>query len=396
MVWSDFINGYLDFTDGVPSPPKFRLWAAISCVAGALERRVWAQTSRSKLFPNLFVALVGTPGVGKGQALVPMHELWMAAKKFKVAPDNVTKASLVDAIAESGNKRMLPNGAGLFEYHSLLVSAPELGVLLPAHDLEFLSVLNHLYDNPRYYRENRRSLAKQIDIAYPQLNIVAGTQPGFMATLLPEEAWTMGFTSRIIMVHSAEAVDVPLFGDESHRSEATLVDQLRHMSTLMGEITWTPEAKLDIEAWVKGGCLPVPTHSKLANYNPRRKIHAIKLAIVAAVSRTGQAHLELEDVHRARTWLLAAEESMPDVFREMVGKSDSQVIQELHFYLWKDFAKDKKPAPKSKLIYFLQTRVPADKCQRVLEIAEMSNIVVRIAGTESYIPRPLHEHGGVE
>lgn len=392
---ADWIDKYMEYTDGIPSPEIFRLWTGISAVAGALERRVWISTARSVLYPNLFVLLVAPPGVGKSQAITQVSELWYSTKRFHVAPDNMTKASLIDAINAADGKRVIPTG--LLEYHSLLVGSSEFGVLVPAHDMEFLNVLNHIYDNPRTYRENRRSLANNIEIVNPQLNIIAGTQPGFLASLLPEEAWSMGFTSRIIMVYSATPVTVSLFGKQEDRRGQfkALSERLKDFGDLMGEATFDPDAVAELERWMRNGLEPVPHHSKLQHYNPRRMLHVLKLSLVSAVSSSGTTYVSLSDVNRARDWLLHTEQLMPDIFRDMVGKSDSQVLQELHFFLWQIWAKGKKPIHESRAIHFLQQRVPAEKVERVLDIAVKSGIISRQDGATgpAYVPRPSHEHG---
>lgn len=119
----------------------------------------------------------------------------------------------------------------------------------------------------------------------------------------------------------------------------------------------------------------------------------LKLSIVAAVCRQGIPTIEVCDVQRAQDWLFAAESFMPDIFRDMVQKSDSQVIQELHFFLWKLWVKDKTPLHESRLIHFLSTRVPSEKIMRVIEIAERSKVISRAAGTVAYVPLPSHLHG---
>lgn len=384
------------YTDGIPSPEIFRLWSGISTLAGALERRVWISTSRSVLFPNLFVLLVAPPAVGKSQAINNVSELWYATKKFKIAPDNVTKASLIDALDAADGKRIAPGGA-LIEYHSLLTASSEFGVLVPAHDLEFLSVLNHIYDNPRTYRENRRSLNKNIEIVNPQLNIIAGTQPGFLASLLPEEAWSMGFTSRIIMVYSAVPTTVSLFQKQEPRDHMfkALCEGLKGFADIMGEAQWEPDAQVELERWAQSGCEPVPQHSKLQHYTGRRILHCLKLSLISAISRAGTTTITLWDVNRARDWLLHAEILMPDIFRDMSLKSDSQVILELHWFMWQIWIKSRQPIHEGRAIHYLQQRLPAEKIERVLDIAVKSGILRKqdTAVGPSYIPRPTSEHG---
>lgn len=394
----DFIADYMDYTDGIPSPDIFRLWSGIATIAGALERRVWISTSRAVLYPNLFVLLVAPPGVGKTQAIATVSDLWYASKKFHVAPDNMTKAALIDAIRDASTKRIIPSG--LFEYNSLLTAADEFGVLVPAHDLEFLSVLNKIFDNPRSYRENRRHMEVQVEITNPQLNIIAGTQPGFMASLLPEESWSMGFTSRLLMIYSATPSKIELFAKQEDRGKQyrRLVSTLERYSDLLGEMEITQEAKDRLQSWATKGCEPVPQHSKLQHYVPRRIIYVLKLAMISAVSRTGMLCLELPDVERALTWLLFAEKLMPDIFRDMTLKSDSQVIEELHFFLWQLFMKENRPIHETRAIHFLQQRLPAEKIERVLGIAVKSGILEAHSTTigPAYVPVASHKHGTPE
>lgn len=391
---ADWIDLWLEYTEGIPSPEIFRLWCGIAAVGGAMERRVWLELSGGPLYPNLYTVLVGRPGVGKTQAISKVHDLWMDVKDFHVAPDNMTKPALVDAVATAARRIILPNNQ-MIEFHSLLIASPEFGVLVPAHDLEFLNTLNDLFDNRRSYRETRRYMGnKQIDIINPQINILAGTQPTYLASLLPEEAWGMGFTSRLLLIYSSEPSNSSIFEIFQQKSGVRddLAKGLIRISKLFGAMEFDPEAKAAAIKWIDGGMRPAPEHSKLENYNSRRHIHALKLSIISAVSK-GRSTVMLYDWDRGKNWLLDAEAVMPDVFRDMILRSDVQTIQELHIFAWKIYAKEKKAVHESRLINFLSARVPSEKIVKILEIAERANVLVREAGTQNYKPRPKNEFG---
>lgn len=378
------------YTDGIPSPANFRLWAAIAAVGGSLERRVFAQTAGGYLYPNLFTLLVAAPAVGKGQAIQPVLDLWYESQAFKIMPDDVTKASFIDALAKASVKRNV-NG-DLLEYHSLLAPAPEFGVLVPAHDTTFLNVLNYIFDCPRVYREDRRSLDKKTEIIHPQVNILAGTQPGYLSATFPDEAWSMGFCSRLIMVYGSSSPEIDIFQlRESRKADFDILKQrLQRWSQLIGCVQWDFDAQTLIKKWYATKMAPVPEHSKLVHYNGRRLLHYLKLCIIAAVSRSDELVIKIEDAQRARDWLLEVEITMPDIFREMVKKSDSDVIQELHIFAWKIYAAGKsKPLHVSRLVNFIKSRVPAEKVMRIIEIAEKSGALIRSAGTfDLFIPAP--------
>lgn len=386
----------MTYTEGTPTVPIYRLWSAITGLGGILERRVWMHSQMLTLYPSLFTLLVGTPGTGKTNAIRPLAELWRASgPNIHISPSNMTRASLLDGLEAA--KRVVPdtNRLDLLEYHTMLVAADEFGVLCPAHDLEFLSVLNTIFDCPPIYEETRRFNKTRTEIIQPQLIILAGTQPGFLASMLPETAWSMGFTSRLIMIYSGKKVDVELFTIPDKREDqfAKLQQRLLEMTEWKGEMIWTMDAQDAIKAWYRAKMAPVPMHSKLAHYNERRGLHVMKLSMIASASRGNDFRIEAEDFIRARDWLLEAEQFMPDVFREMVAKSDGQVIMELHYEIWKIFNKTQEPVDTSTVWHFLASRVPADKILRVMDAADHAKIVVRLAGTNKWIPLPLDQHG---
>ena len=384
----------MDFTSVIPSTPIFRLWSGIVTIAGALERRVWVISAGEPMFPNLYVLLVGHPATGKTQAIKHINNLWYACKELFVAPHDVTKPALIDCLAKA-SRRIIKNEGSLIEYNTLLVAADEFGVLLPAHDTDFLSTLNRIYDNPPQHQHHRRGLGdKQIDIINPQLTIIGGTQPSYLANLLPEEAWGQGFMSRVIMVYSSGHVKVDLFNTKEldKKKFSLLQAKLQSFLKLHGQMNWDYNAAKIAQKWYNEGCQPEPEHSKLEHYNGRRIIHVIKLATISAVS-CGNQRITIEDFNRAQGWLLEAETKMPDIFREMVQRSDIQVIDELHFFLWRRFVKDKKGTHESLLYDFLKNRVPSEKIPKIIETCLRANIIERLAGTDLYKPRPKNEHG---
>lgn len=390
---SDWLEQFLVYTENIPSPRIFRLWAGITAIAGALERRVWIISAGEPLYPNLYVLLVGHPGTGKTQAIKHVNNLWYSCRDLFVAPHDVTKAAMIDCLAKSARRMVLKEK--IVEYNSLQIAADEFGVLLPSHDTDFLSTLNRIFDNPPQHQHNRRGLGdKQIDIINPQLNILGGTQPSYLANLLPEEAWGQGFMSRVIMIHSSERRRVNIFNTKELDRKAyhALSIKLTSFTKLYGQVSWDYLAAQTAQKWHEAGCPPEPEHSKLEHYNARRMLHVLKLSIIASVS-SGRSTISLEDFNRARDWLLECEVTMPDIFREMVQRSDIQVIDELHFFLWKLWVREKKGIHEARIYDFLKNRVPSEKIQKIIEISLRANILEKLAGTELYRPRPKNEHG---
>lgn len=396
---SDWIESFVDYTEGINSPPIFRLWAGISAVGSLLERRIWSEIMGSQLFANLYVLLISNPGVGKTQAILRTSKVLMGTKQLHVAANSVSRASLVDAVAKA--QRVLVKNGVPFDFHSLQVASWEFGTLVPSYDLDFLNHLNEFYDCGPYFREEKRMFKNNpIDITNPQLSIIAGTQPAYLSSLLPDEAWGMGFMTRVIMVYSGEMARRPkLFqnGEDRKVADPRLLAELVRRGVGMlseaGQAFWSDAAQFAFQAWVDGGMEPVPEHPRLESYNTRRLIHVGKLAMISAASAGHALTIELEDFHRALAWLLEAETTMPDVFRAMVGKSDMVVLRELYQYVWETWTKSKKPVHNSRLVAFLAARVPSDKIERIIQIAAKSSLIENATYPDDWKPVP---RGGVE
>jgi len=360
-----WIDRFVEHTEGFPTPLIYRRWGAIHTLAGLLERRVWTVTAGRELYPNLFVLLVGPPGVGKSDILREASKMWKSmrdlagGRKLHVAPDNVTKAKLIKTL-EAASTRLVLSDTQLLEYHSLQVVSSEFSVFLPEYDKTFMSVLTQLFDCLDDYSEGRISTGDTA-IPNPQLHMIGGTTPGYMATTFPEAAWTMGFSSRLIMVYHGEAVEVDLFGEQKRSNSLwdDLVHDAKLFMNLYGKLEWTPEAIELITSWNKTGRLPVPSHPKLTTYNTRRIIQVIKLCIIASVSRSNELIIREDDVATAIAWLLEAEQFMPEIFKEMGGAQGGTggLLLDLHHWAMSEYTKRGKPLREGLVIGFLAQRV---------------------------------------
>lgn len=386
---SDWIETYVAETSKVPSPAIYRLWSAITAISGAMERKTWTAGSAGFIYPNLFTLLVGPPATGKTNAIGPIRNLWAGIKSLNLAPDNVNKATLVTTLQKS--LRIIIGASGTLSFSSLAVPASEFGVFFTNYDLEFLSVINHIYDNPPTYNEVRISAGER-SVTKPHLVILAATQPDYLGTFLPEAAWGMGFTSRLILIYSSEEQVSDLFAAQSIQSDKMRAG-LEAIFNLTGEFVWTPEAKAELHAWHRAGGPPRPTHSRLTHYVGRRSLHVVKLAMISSVSRSHEMIVTVEDVERGRDWLLNAEKTMPDIFRAMNQKSDSQIISELHLHLWRLWATNtlgnRKPLHEKVLYEFLQARIPSEKIAKIIEVAKKTGFISQATLPDEYIPNPI-------
>ena len=365
---TNWAETFLEYTLVVPSPEIYRRWTAYNIIAGALERRAWTQISGSFLYPNMMTLLVGPPGVGKTMAIKEAAALWAATGLFNLAPSGMTKAAFVDQI---GVKLRTFKYNGLTEmYNPMLIAATEFGTILPDYDTRFLNVINDVYDCLPFFEDMTRGGKKLIHHDKPHVNLIAGTQPQYLGDLLPDAAYGMGFMSRLVMVYAGERVVMKMFKSVKRREKLKLdlTSDLILIGKLVGEFEWAKEAEDFVEDWNQNVTDDAPTHGKLQNYNTRRIIHGIKLAMAMSISRNNEMVVELEDIKAARVMLVEAEDLMPEIFKEMTSSSDSKDLEEIHMFLFGYCKKyDVELVPEHKLMHFISKRVAVNKIKYFID-----------------------------
>ena len=281
----------MNFSDKLTSPELFRRWAAISTIAGALERKVWVKTMGSYLYPNMYIILVAPPGIGKSEVTWRVRELWKGLEGHFVASTSVTKASMMDELAEASRRIVTNNPHNPVDsFNSLQLCINELGVLIPAYENEFMNILTDLWDCKDYSESRRSSRKEPINLKRTQLNMLAAATPSYMNHLLPEGAWDQGFISRTMLIYSGDRQLRSLFADDLVDEELfeELKRDLERISNLHGEIQWTADAAKLIDNFHMTGGAPAPSHPKLLSYGVRRTVHLIKLCMVISVSESDQ------------------------------------------------------------------------------------------------------------
>ena len=398
-----FVHGYIRYTEGISSPELFRKWSAIVTIGACLERRVWTITAKKPTFPNMFVVLIGPPGIGKSEAINGVRSLVRATgveglyePSCNLAPVDVTKASLYDYLQKKSTRREGPDPEATaldsketFHYHSAFLAVTELSDLIRDHDTQLLGALHGLYDCLPMVEEERRYRADNpIKIQRPQVSLLGGTTPAYINRTFPPSAWDEGFMARTILIYSSEVIMPDLFGTEHDDLDPLLgrelVEDLRAIGKMWGRFEFSDQAKKTLTAWQKNGQQPRPAHMRLEHYNTRRMRHAIKLSMIAAANRSNGNTIDVEDFQEALSWMVEAEEQMPKIFLDMVGKSDGQVMNECYMYVRGIFDNPlmkNQPVKRSLIINFLRNRVPAYGVEKVLEMMVESEMLIKCVTT---------------
>src|SRR6266403_5398669 len=88
-----WIESFVASTANLEVPQSFRKWAAISTLAAAVEQKVYVPSGGENLFPNVYCALIGHPGVGKTRAIIAARRYYLELPDPLLAPTSMSASS---------------------------------------------------------------------------------------------------------------------------------------------------------------------------------------------------------------------------------------------------------------------------------------------------------------
>jgi Protein of unknown function (DUF3987) len=367
---ASWVETFVEHTASLNNPAIFRRWTAIAIIAAVLEQKVWM--FKRKMYPNLYVMLVGHPGIGKTRTIAEGRQYLHHVPDFHLAPISMTFASLVDSLVRAKRNVKLPDGTDA-RYNSLAIMADELGAFMHKYDNEMVDGLSAFYDTTPY-QQTRRTNDINIKITSPQINLLCGSTPQNLTDFLPEKAWGQGFCSRMIMIFSDERIigddwDTP---DEIFSND--LANDLAVINTLVGEFEATKAYQDAVNRWREAGELPVPNHPKLIHYVTRRRAHLYKLSMVAAVDRSNALILTYDDFVQGMKWLLEAEAAMVEIFKAGSLNADAAAMDEIvHFVMINDRGQG---VNERAIIGFARDKIPLQSILKILDIMVASGQLI--------------------
>ena len=352
---TEFLNDYMAMVEDTESPRLFHLWAALSGISACLGRRCWMPFGPMTIFPNQYVALVGTPGTRKSTAMNIMKRNLRKSTGVRFAPvdtagnrqglveamrgkdeqeeflDNVELAAAEDSLAGLtldqvarvtnipdasheavdmfGESRGFVSGA---DKHHIMVTATELGRFIGQNNFQMLDFLGTMWDGEDYEYQTKGGL---IVLKDPLINMISCTTPTSINIAMPPAAGGQGFLSRMILVYgSRKYKQVPTPSDPDPELVLAVKGQFnRAYLELAGEFIETPAALAYRES-LYDWKLEI-TDPRFGYYHERRQDHLMKLAMALAATRTSQT-IEKEDYEAAHRILRATERGMPDALGE--------------------------------------------------------------------------------
>lgn len=327
----DWLDSYLDYTENSESPISYHTWCGLSVIAGALQRKVYLKWGLGRIiYPNLYTVLVGPSGrTRKGVAIGIAKDFLKKVPGVTVTPESSSgRQAMIMAM-----KRALVNFQdptdGKIKFHcSVTAFSEELSVFLGQGDIAYLSNLTDWYDSKDDWEYETIGRGKD-SLQGLCLNLMGGTAPDWIQSMIPHEALGGGFTSRIIfIVEEAKRKIIPKYipTAEEEALQEILQRDLERISQLSGEMKFDEEAEqLYINWYIEQDTAlsagkPAISDPRFAGYCERRATHLQKLMLLTSASRGDDLTITGPDFKKALHLLRSAEVNMHKTFGGL-GKS---------------------------------------------------------------------------
>lgn len=314
-------------------PPQFNTWTGLSCIAGALERKVWMPFSETRSeYPNIFVLLVSLPGVGKSTALNRgiglLQEVVQRGGNMNILPSQITQAKFIELMGEQAP----------FEYGTKVINqcagyyfASEASNELTNVYGDFIACLTSFYDCPMVWEKATVKDGKT-SLRNVCLNLLAGSTFDYLGKLVTDENIMGGFASRLIYVVQRDKVireaKFRLASEPTAESiERTkerlefrkkLVDDLIQINRMIGPFSADPGYAASWEKWY-------PEFQEKQQNNPSEKMQSLlvrtntnifKVSMLLSAAESDDKVLKQHHWEKALALAETNARELPAIFRQ--------------------------------------------------------------------------------
>ena len=273
----------------------------------------------------MYVVFVGHPGVGKGRSINPAIKVVRKANTANILSDKLTIQYILEKLSVGFTAPHATVGGGFTfgKDSSCLISAAEMEVFLATSEaMPSLSELWECKDGPSDYGTRGKGL---ISVEKPCPTLIGGMTPRQVVDYMSTRVVSGGFTRRVNFVYTLDK-EKSIPRPRVNGSYATVVDDLindlRHISTLQGEVKLTEAAWALFEPYYHIATKVDEFDDEVfVAYASTKPFHVLKLATVLSVSRSDSLHITEVDIENAIVAVERCSNDLMKVFRS-VGDSD--------------------------------------------------------------------------
>jgi len=328
----NWLKAYQEYTEETESAPVFHKWVGVSMIAAALQKKVWFNFGRLKIYPNLYVVLIAEPGIArKTQAISYGTKILNEIPEITLSADATTKEALLQDLEEIGNRSetILPDMTS-FKHASLSIISREFESFLgqKSENTKMLVLLTDLFDCEEIPWKYRTKNSGSNTIPSVFLNILGATTPESLASSLPSSAIGGGLTSRIIFVWAAgktKKIPIPEINERAKSLILPLKQDLAAIARIIGGYDYSVNSRKFWVDWYntydERDSNRICKDPAFNGWYARKPLFLLKLSVILSAAESSEKIVETEKIEEALSFITEVELAMGRTF-SAVGRSE--------------------------------------------------------------------------
>lgn len=306
-----FLEDYAIFTSGNESPTIFHNWAGLSVISSLASRKIWVDQGPFIVRPNMYVLLVGNPGVKKSTAMSMARKLIEETKVLPVAPASITKEALTQFMGDEKSpcKKVFEHDNIPIHYTHLSIFANELVSLLEAggNPTGMITFLTDVWDRDEIKLQTKNKGTDVIE--KPFITILGCLTPETMQSLLYQKIISGGFSRRAIFVcadRNNAPVPRPTLTDAQREAWDRCLTRAHQIMRLSGQFRWTDAGIEAHDEWYERNfyeCQNAGGDVVFQGYLNSKPEYVLKLAMFTALSENDDMVIDDWNIRAALGYL---------------------------------------------------------------------------------------------
>lgn len=248
-----YISDYLKTCEGTEAPNEYNVWCMLGSLSTFAGRRFWFPFGKFNFHTNLYVVLVGDPGMRKTSAMNPAKDIVRMSGVCPVAASQITKEALSAKMSSTYEGKLKKDpfigqkfftyGNKQYEYNQYAIFATELTQFIGVNPLGFLEFLTAVWDEPILEVETKNKGSDYV--VGPYITMIACMTPDIVKGFLKMNILSSGFARRTAFVFASHRniVHIPTFTPEQEQARDRCVEFGKRIQKRSGPFGWTDGLK---------------------------------------------------------------------------------------------------------------------------------------------------------
>lgn len=367
MTWLETL---MSQTQDLESPKRYFYFAGLGVLSAVVKRNVWLDRGGAyKLYPNVYIMLIGPSGIKKGLPIKVAEKL--------VTDLNVTKViagrSSIQAIIENlGHQTMNKDGTVTKDATAFIVSGEFSQSIL--EDPQALTILTDLYDSQ--YKDTHTNLLKsgKSILRNVYLSMLGASNETHLHAVIGQRDIMGGFIARTLMVseNKRNRKNSLVYRTENTVDYEGLSEYLKTISALKGEFQYYPGADEFYNDWYTEYEPDADDITGTANRFPDT---VLKVAMLVSMSRGADLLLTIDDLQEAIAMCSTCMTNAQVVTNNSPGATTTPIAKQTAIVFETLLKAENFGMPRVVLLRKLWRHMDAFELTRVMDTLKEANVV---------------------